>query len=79
MLSCGLQQYFGPLTTLISKGCFETEALGYSSKHIFGNQSLRKYINYEGDPFFRMSEFYADSENSIKLPENVDGFEDNCL
>ena len=26
-----------------------------------------------------MSEFYADSENSIKLPENVDGFEDNCL
>ena len=27
----------------------------------------------------KSSEFYLDLENAIKLRENVDGFEDNCV
>ena len=29
--------------------------------------------------FAKYSKFYVDFENAIKLPENVDGFEDNCV
>ena len=29
--------------------------------------------------FSKYSKFYVDFENAIKFPENIDGFEDNCL
>ena len=29
--------------------------------------------------FSKCSKFYVDFENEIKLPENADGFQDNCV
>ena len=54
MLLWKLQQCFGPLNTLISKGCSETGSLGHFSKHIFRNQQLPTSINYEDDLYFKM-------------------------
>ena len=74
-----LQQCFGPLDTLISTGTSETGVYEHSSNHIFLNRFLPTNWSYESNLFSKSWKFYVDFENVKKPPENVDGFEDNCI
>ena len=67
------------LTRSFSKGVLKQEFWGievttFFRRNTFGHTETMKVIF-----FSKYSKFYVDFANAIKISENVDGFEDNCV
>ena len=71
VLPWSCEQCLIPVNTLTLKGCSEIGAFGHSSNHGSRSHELPKYLSYKADFFFKIQKILWDSENAIKVPENI--------
>ena len=68
-----------PLTRWFPEGVLKQELSGIHITTFFGNHNFGNIEGMELIFFPKCSEFSVDFKVAIKFPENVHGFEDNCV